>query len=242
MHATQSAVVAVTGGILASVFIAALLALLFICRYRLCANAGSSSKKEQGLDVQQDGFHVSRSDIHLISSLEMEDGDYIMDSIDPEDLVIHPDLDKVLESHRWKWVDDALGIVPHCLQMLKGCHLMSERLVTTAMVSTEQQKFVELAMVAKSVLPLVDDVLRSMCPPIQPRGVENRAAALLRGVNRLGSLTEQTCNVSWPSGILDEMNMHYQKLKAIARRSEIQFRNEQNLQADGVTIVESCMT
>lgn len=49
-----------------------------------------------------------------------------------------------------------------------------------------------------------------MCPPIQPRGVENRAAALLRGVNRLGSLTEQTCNVSWPSGILDEMNMHYQ--------------------------------
>jgi hypothetical protein len=31
--------------------------------------------------------------------------------------------------------------------MLKGCHLMSERLVTTAMVSTDQQKFIELAMV-----------------------------------------------------------------------------------------------
>jgi hypothetical protein len=77
----------------------------------------------------------------------MEDGDYNMDNIDPEDLIIHPDLDKVLETHRWKWVDDALGIVPHCLQMLKGCHLMSERLVTTAMVSTDQQKFIELAMV-----------------------------------------------------------------------------------------------
>jgi len=77
----------------------------------------------------------------------MDDEDYSMDNIDPEDLVIHPDLDKVLESHRWKWVDDALGIVPHCLQMLKGCHLMSERLVTTAMASTDQQRFVELAMV-----------------------------------------------------------------------------------------------
>ena len=92
-------------------------------------------------------FFCSRSDIHLISSLDMEDGDYNMDNIDPEDLIIHPDLDKVLETHRWKWVDDALGIVPHCLQMLKGCHLMSERLVTTAMVSTDQQKFIELAMV-----------------------------------------------------------------------------------------------
>jgi hypothetical protein len=81
----------------------------------------------------------------------MEDEDYIMDNIDPEDLVIHPDLDKVLESHRWKWVDDALGIVPHCLQILKGCHLMSERLVTTAMASTDQQRFVELAMVQLSL-------------------------------------------------------------------------------------------
>lgn len=91
--------------------------------------------------------NYSRSDIHLISSLEMEDGEYL-GNIDPEDLVIHPDLDKVLEAHRWKWVDDALGIVPHCLQILKGCHLMSERLVTTAMASTDQQKFVELAMVS----------------------------------------------------------------------------------------------
>lgn len=77
----------------------------------------------------------------------MEDGDYLS-NIDPEDLIIHPDLDQVLESHRWKWVDDALGIVPICLQLLKGCHLMSERLVTTAMASTDQHKFVELAVVS----------------------------------------------------------------------------------------------
>lgn len=81
----------------------------------------------------------------------MEDGDYL-NGIDPEDLMIHPDLDKVLESHRWKWVDDALGLVPICLQLLKGCHMISERLVTTAMASTDQQKFVELAMVMKKFL------------------------------------------------------------------------------------------
>lgn len=241
MHTSQSAVVAVTGGILASVFIAALLALLFICRNRLCF--GWSLKKKESMETEQpNSFHVSRSDVHLISSLEMEDGDYLS-GIDPEDLMIHPDLDKVLESHRWKWVDDALGIVPICLQLLKGCHMISERLVTTAMASTDQQKFVELAMVAKSVLPLVDDVLRSMCPPIQAREVEVRAAALLKAVNRLGKLTERTCHVSWPSAILDEMNTHYQQLKGIARRYESrEQRNEENSRAGIVTIVESSMT
>ena len=55
------AVVVVTGGILTSVFIAALLALLFICRYKLClcCSLGSTSKrKEQSIHGQQDEFHV----------------------------------------------------------------------------------------------------------------------------------------------------------------------------------------
>lgn len=70
--------------------------------------------------------------------------------------------------------------------------------------------FNQLFQVAKSVLPLVDDMLRTMCPPIQPRNVANRAAALLKAVSRLGKLTERSCNVTWPSGILNEMNTHYQ--------------------------------
>ncbi len=62
---------------------------------------------------------IIRPDIHLISSQELDDLDYL-DGVDPEDFSIHPDLEKLVESHRWKWVDDALGVVPHCLSMLKG--------------------------------------------------------------------------------------------------------------------------
>ena len=57
MHAPQSAVVAVTGGILASVFVAALLALLFICRNRLCT-IRITSKKEGNEEAEQGGLHV----------------------------------------------------------------------------------------------------------------------------------------------------------------------------------------
>lgn len=44
-------------GILASVFVAALLALLFICRNRLCSGF-TLNKKKENLEIQQDGFHV----------------------------------------------------------------------------------------------------------------------------------------------------------------------------------------
>ena len=69
------------------------------------------------------------------------------DGLDSGDLLIYPDFDKLLEEHRWKWVDDALGLVPLCLMMLKGCHLMSERLAHQAMNSKDQKKFMELALV-----------------------------------------------------------------------------------------------
>ena len=63
---------------------------------------------------------------------------------------------------------------------------------------------------AKGVVPLVDEMLRCMCPPINPRLVENHAKALLQGVHGLVQLTQSTCGVQWPMLLLDEMNQHYQ--------------------------------
>ena len=87
-------------------------------------------------------------DIHLISSQDFGETDSVddFDRLAMEDLTI-PDLDKLLESHRWKWVDDALGLVPHCLSILKGCRLMSEHIVLAAMASSDHKKFMEVAMV-----------------------------------------------------------------------------------------------
>lgn len=89
--------------------------------------------------------HLSSSSVYLINDQEVENA---IVGVDPEDLIIHPDLDKLTEAHHWKWIDDALGVVPHCLQLLKGCHTISEKLVATAMASSNQEKFVELAAVS----------------------------------------------------------------------------------------------
>lgn len=100
---------------------------------------------------------ISRlDDVHLIGSQDFGESDSNddFDRLAMEDLTI-PDLDKLLESHCWKWVDDALGLVPHCLSILKGCHLMSERIVLAAMASSDHKKFIEVALVLTTALMIL---------------------------------------------------------------------------------------
>lgn len=164
-QSSESAIISVASVVLASVFLAALLALLLICRNcNFCCL--SIPKNKQNKDIQHEALVTARYDdnrtlsnhlyftamsILVISSHKLES------CLDPEDLLIHPDLDKLLEEHRWKWIDDALGVVPLCLAMLKNCHLMSERLAQQAMASSDPLKFAELAVVRKQTIVLKID-------------------------------------------------------------------------------------
>jgi len=149
MHSSQTTVT-VYVAVLGSVFVGALLTLLIICRKYSCAffKSNAPEKKKE----KKKSYYVRSDDIHLISSQDLGETDSLddYDRLAMEDLTI-PDLDKVLESHRWKWVDDALGLVPHCLLMLKGCHLMSERIVVAAMASSDHKKFIAVATVSASL-------------------------------------------------------------------------------------------
>lgn len=55
---------------------------------------------------------------------------------------LNADLEQILADEQW--IDDATGLVPHCLALLKICHNLTERLTTLAMgplqsSSTSQQ-------------------------------------------------------------------------------------------------------
>lgn len=240
MHSSEITV-AVYVAILATIFAGALLALLIICGKFSCAIcriniAVNNPEKKKSFDLRLD-------DIHLISSQDFGETDSVddFDRLAMEDLTI-PDLDKLLESHHWKWVDDALGLVPHCLSILKGCRLMSEHIVLAAMASSDHKKFMEVAMVAKGVVPLVDEMLRCMCPPINPRLVENHAKALLQGVHGLVQLTQSTCGVQWPMLLLDEMNQHYQDLRDISQQHKFSSTFTEEVSYMGnVAFTETCV-
>lgn len=68
-------------------------------------------------------------------------------------------------------------MIPHCLAILKKCHHLTERLVAMMMTYVSQhsnQDLGEIIEVAKKISPRVDDVVKAMYPPLDPRLLEAR--------------------------------------------------------------------
>lgn len=46
------------------------------------------------------------------------------------EVALHPNLEQILADEQW--IDDATGLVPHCLAVLKICRFLTERLTALA--------------------------------------------------------------------------------------------------------------
>ena len=70
------------------------------------------------------------------------------------------------------------GLAPHCLAILKTCHNLTERLVAMTIGNGRElqspETLTELVTIAKRIGPRVDDVVRSLYPPLDPRLLEAR--------------------------------------------------------------------
>lgn len=190
----MDAVVAVAISVLAVVFVSSLIALIVVCRHRYCSNQDHLSRQLQD----------SRPDVHLIHS-QNEAADMELD-----DVRLHPDIEKILADEQW--VDDATGLVPHCLAVLKTCHQLTERLVTASVGSVRRPatpaQLAELAQLAQRVGPRVDDVVRAMYPPLDPRLLEARCTALVLSVVHLTLVMRSLCGQPSSPGWIDEYLAH----------------------------------
>lgn len=204
---TMEAVVGVAIAVLAVVFLGSLLALILVCRHRYCHRSDLLSK------------HVadSRPDVHLISSLDD------LPEVELDEMRLHPDIEKILDDDQW--IDDATGLIPHCLAILKTCHQLTEQLVAMTMTSIPQthHRIWEIIEVARKISPRVDDVVRSMYPPLDPRLLEARLTAVILSVTHLSLVTRSVCNVTsfdWIEESLTEMDGHIKVLRDAAVTAE----------------------
>lgn len=114
-----------------------------------------------------------------------------------------------------QWIDDATGLIPHCLAILKTCRYLTERLTSLAMNSTPVSgNFRQIVASAKQISSRVDDMVRSMYFPLDPRLLEARAAALTLAVTHLALIAKYECgqrdkyNILWIDRLLQEMDGH----------------------------------
>lgn len=111
------------------------------------------------------------------------------------------------------------GVIPHCLAILRTCHSLTERLAEVAMrpLTAKRDSTQRLIESTKRVPFRVDDVVRSMHPPLDLRLLEARLAALVLAVGQVALLTQSVSLVQpdkqqhflgWIDEGLNEMDAH----------------------------------
>ncbi|KAK3921323.1 Transmembrane protein 98 [Frankliniella fusca] len=207
-------VVVVAIGVLAAVFVGALIALVMLCWQKLYKNGVF-------------GLRLEKPDINLIEAdAELELGD----------VCLHPGIKEILANEQW--VDDATGLVPHTLAVLRACHKLTERLAALAMVPLTNHKTGSQIMdVARQISTRVDDVVRSMYPPLDPRLLEARTAALALAVTNLALVSRHGCSagrhnfqrMDWIDHALASMESHLKILREAALSQEMSCRIQQTM-------------
>uniref|UniRef100_A0A8C2RUQ5 Transmembrane protein 98 n=1 Tax=Capra hircus TaxID=9925 RepID=A0A8C2RUQ5_CAPHI len=164
-------VVIVAIGVLATIFLASFAALVVVCRQRYC----------RPRDLLQ--CYDSKPIVDLIGAMETQSEP---SELELDDVVItNPHIEAILENE--DWIEDASGLMSHCIAILKICHTLTEKLVAMTMGSGAKMKtsasVSDIIVVAKRISPRVDDVVKSMYPPLDPKLLDARGAG---GRNSLG--------------------------------------------------------
>nr|CAH7712204.1 unnamed protein product [Callosobruchus chinensis] len=193
-------VAAVAFGVLSAIFISAFVILIVIC-------------KRQKYYVKKSIFDTHHEATRPEKQLIESDG---LETSDMELGAVTVNFEEILTDEQW--IDDATGLIPHCLAILKTCRYLTERLTALAMNSTPLSgnftQIVEVKLSAKRISSKVDDMVRSMYPPLDPRLLEARAAALTLAVTHLALIAKYECGQKDKSGLvwidssLEEMDGH----------------------------------
>lgn len=203
------AVVGVAISVLAAVFIGSFIALVLVCRHKYCRKADHITRNLQ----------ENRPEVHLIDTSHYADHSAVELN---EVQLTHPHIEEILNDERW--VDDITGLIPHCLEILKVCHHLTEKLVAMTMGNSSpihnNKKLAEIVDASRRIIPRVDDVVRSMFPPLDPRLLDARTQALILCVNHLVVVTKHACHaptdVDWIDNSLQEMDSHHRVLREAA--------------------------
>ncbi|KAB7497370.1 Transmembrane protein 98 [Armadillidium nasatum] len=164
--------VAVTFGVLAAFFLASLATLFLFCYKRI------STKHAKLYEVNE---YNSESGL-VASNTNYEAQQWSEFELD--DVKLAPQIRKILNDTQW--VDDASGLIPHSLGILKLCHQLTEKLLVPALAERRRKcRLYDIIQISRRVSPRIDDVASAMYPPLDPRLLEARCSALVMALHLL---------------------------------------------------------
>ncbi|XP_065221177.1 transmembrane protein 98-like isoform X2 [Planococcus citri] len=209
----MEAVVIAAFAILIVVLMSSTVLLVFLC----CQKSVRKSTTKYMKSLGSNSRFIRPKNVQLISeSSEVELGE----------VCLHPDIEQILSDEQW--INDASGLMPHCLAILKLCHLLTNRIIALTMANISQHRknnlesFVQLA---KKITPRADDVVRSMYAPLDARLLEARTVALVLSVTHLALAIKYSSSCSRDTQelidkALFDMDKHLEVLRAASSSYE----------------------
>ncbi|XP_066119429.1 transmembrane protein 98-like [Saccopteryx bilineata] len=185
-------VVIVAIGVLATIFLASFAALVVVCRQRYC----------RPRDLLQ--RYDSKPIVDLIRAMETQSEP---SELELDDVVItNPHIEAILETG--DWIEDASGLMSHCIAILKICHTLTEKLVAMTMGSGVKMK----------TSASVSDII------VVAKRISPRTTALLLSVSHLVLVTRNACHLTggldWIDQSLSAAEEHLEVLREAALASE----------------------
>ncbi|XP_075212502.1 transmembrane protein 98-like [Lycorma delicatula] len=191
--------------VLALIFVSAFFSLVLVCRHKNIRSKTSHYVKKISNPQK---FHHDNSTL-LVSDLELGE------------VCLHPQIEQILE----QWTADASGLITHCLEILKLCRRVTNR-VAALMVGHQNAKTLnEIIQVAKRISVRVDDMVRTMYPPLDSCLLEARSVALVLAVTQLtlvakNGIREASSHLEWADQALADMDVHLMVLREAALSQE----------------------
>ncbi|CAG5103971.1 Similar to Tmem98: Transmembrane protein 98 (Rattus norvegicus) [Cotesia congregata] len=115
---------------------------------------------------------------------------------------------------------------PPCIAVLRSCHSLAASLTAIAGTVNSNTVPLEIVDVARRIPPRVDDVVRSLYPPLDARLLEARVAALVLAVTHLALVTKhgvpknQARKLAFIDQALQDMDTHLLVLRNAALAQE----------------------
>ncbi|KFU90898.1 Transmembrane protein 98 [Chaetura pelagica] len=155
-------VVIVAIGVLATIFLASLVALVVVCRQRFC----------HPQDLRRPCDTRPIVDLMGTSETPSEPSELELDDV----VITNPHIEAILENE--DWVEDASDLGVTTPRLGPSWSWCLEKLVAMTMGSGARVKspasLGDIIVVAKRISPRVDDVVRSMYPPLDPKLLDAR--------------------------------------------------------------------
>ncbi|MEE6512238.1 hypothetical protein FKM82_019157, partial [Ascaphus truei] len=168
-------------------------------------------------------WFIYRPTVDLIGAMETQSEP---SELELDDVVItNPHIEAILEDENW--IEDASDLRVTSV-LLQICHTLTEKLVAMTMGSGAKMKtsssLSDIIVVAKRISPRVDDVVRSMYPPLDPKLLDARTTALLLSVSHLVLVTKNACHMTggmdWIDQSLGAAEEHMAVLREAALAAE----------------------